>query len=329
MPGKVTILGARGRFGRNAVVAFAGAGWHVQAAARSWNGSALSKNVEHVTVDVFDSEHLRQTVADADVVVNATNPLYPRWSKDVPRLTASIIGATRHSGATVLIPGNVYNFGAGMPALLSEDTAQRPTTRKGHLRVEMEAAYRSAGIRTIVLRAGDYIEATKTGNWFDSQILAGLAKGRVMYPGPMDRVHAWAYLPDLADAAVGLAERRMDFAPFESFGFPGYSLTGQELVAAIEAAVGEKLKVKPLSWPLITFAGLFSPMMREIAEVSYLWRVPHAIDGTKLHQALPGFLETPFPDAIRQAVRDTGGEPEWIQARPDRSRTWAPTVQQS
>ena len=156
----------------------------------------------------------------------------------------------------------------------------------------------------------NFIERERTGNWFDSHIAANVAKGRVLYPGPLDRVHAWAYLPDMARAIVGLAEKRAEFAPFEAFGFPGYAVTGKVLIEAIEQACGRTLKLKSLPWPLIRVLGLAMPLMREVAEMSYLWRVPHAIDGAKFMACLPDFQATPFEVAIAAALGRVAGETE-------------------
>ncbi len=184
---------------------------------------------------------LSSAAAGCEVIVNALNPPYTRWRHELPRLTANVITAAKSSGATVMIPGNVYHYGAAMPARLAEDTPAAPTTRKGRLRAEMERAYEQAsaeGVRTIILRAGDFIERQRTGNWFDSHTAADVGAGRVMYPGPLDRLHAWAYLPDMARAIALLADKRAGFAAFEEFGFPGYALTGRMLIDAMAGAAG-------------------------------------------------------------------------------------------
>ncbi len=305
MPGQVVVLGAKGRFGRAAVAAFHAAGWRVRALARTNIDSGAA---ETFTGDAFDATTLVAATRDADVIVNALNPPYPRWRYDLPRLSANVIAAAQATGATVMIPGNVYNYGAGMPQRLDERTPQRPTSRKGRLRCEMEQSFARAGVPTIVLRAGDFIERQKTGNWFDSHITAKIDRRRLMYPGPLDRVHAWAFLPDMARAMVGLAERRADWARFEEFGFAGYSVSGGELVAAIESAAGQSLKVNGLPWPLVRLAGMVVPQFREVAEMSYLWRVSHAIDGSKLARALPEFLPTPLAVAMAEALADVSGK---------------------
>ncbi len=302
MAGDVIILGAKGRFGRAAVDAFLASGWRVRVFARSWSGTPGGAGVDRIAGDGLDAPGLAAAAMGCEVIVNALNPPYPKWAQDVPRLTASVIAAAKQSNATVMVPGNVYNYGAGMPERLTEQTPHAPTTRKGRLREEMERTYAEAGVQTVILRAGDFMERQKTGNWFDSYVAAHVAKGRVVYPGPLDRVHAWAYLPDLARAMAALADKRNELARFESFGFPGYGLTGEELVDALARACGRGLKVKSLPWPMIRMLGLVLPQMREVGEMSYLWRVPHAIDGSKLAAVLPDFQTTPLAAALTEML---------------------------
>ena len=64
--------------------------------------------------------------------------------REVPRLTARVIAAAQASGATVLIPGNVYGYGAGSGPLIDETTPKAATNPLGRIRNEMEAAYRNA-----------------------------------------------------------------------------------------------------------------------------------------------------------------------------------------
>ncbi len=221
----------------------------------------------------------------------------------LPILTASVIAAARASGATVLIPGNVYNFGTNPPAMLSPDTPQTAADGKGALRVEMERSFRDApNVRTIILRGGDYIEAKKTGNWFDSQITNKVAKGVITYPGPTDQIHAWAYLPDMARAAVQLCEIRETLPRFADIPFAGFALTGDELITAVEAATDKTLKVKTIPWSIMSAIGLFSPVIREVIAMRYLWNKPHQLDGSALSTLLPDFKPTPLKAALQQAL---------------------------
>jgi len=306
MEQEVLVVGANGRIGRASVEAFLEAGWKVRAFVRSGSADRVRSGVTIFEGDAFDAQAVAASSDGVDVIVNALNPPYDRWASEVPRITESILHAAKTSGATVILPGNMYNYGEGMPPILREDTAHVPTTRKGVMREEMEEAYRKAateGVRTIVVRAGDYIEQKETGNWFDSQISNKVHKGVVTYPGPLDRVHSWAFLPDVARAMVELAEIRATLDEFDTFGFAGFSVTGAELIDAMENAAGRTLKVKTIPWPIIRMIGVFNPLMREIVEMRYLWDVPHAVDGSKLARVLPNFRPTELHVAIALSLR--------------------------
>ncbi|WP_158965441.1 Rossmann-fold NAD(P)-binding domain-containing protein [Chachezhania sediminis] len=285
--GTVLILGASGRFGRNAADAFWSAGW---------------------TVRLFDraKDNLMQAAQGTDVIVNAWNPRYDHWAAQVPGLHAQAIAAAKAASATVIVPGNVYVFGEQTPAPWSERTPHAAQNPMGRIRTGMEDAYRRSGVRTIILRAGDFLDIEASGNWFDRVMAPKLAKGKFTYPGDMDVMRAWAFLPDLARAAVILAEKRSELPVFVDVPFEGYSITGADMVAAVRRVVPRKVRVARFPWFALQVAGLVNPMMRCMVEMSYLWRTPHRLDGTLFRQLAPDFRETPLDEAVARAVAFTG-----------------------
>jgi nucleoside-diphosphate-sugar epimerase len=310
------VLGANGRFGAVAIEAFAAAGWHVLAQARR-APAHLPAGARHLAVDLGDVAALADAAAGARTVVYAVNPPYTRWAGEALPLARLGMDVAERLGATFLLPGNVYAFGAGMPALLREDTPQHPTTRKGAIRREMEAelaARATRGLRSVVVRAGDFYGAG-TGSWFDLVIAKSLAAGKLVYPGPLDRAHAWAYLPDFARACVAVAERD-ELPAFTRLHFAGHTLTGAQLLAAIERAA-RGLGLAPsggfrrgrLPWAPMRLGGLVVPMWREVAEMAYLWEVPHALDGTALRAAIGRVPTTELDPALRASLLALGMGP--------------------
>jgi len=306
----VLVLGANGRIGRAVAQAFLAGGWTVLGLVRPGTADRLPAGVEPVEADGADAAALAAAGRGADVVVNALNVPYERWRETVPAFTAAALAAQRASGALLMLPGNVYNFGADMPPLLGPATPQRATTVKGRIRIALEASLREAatrdGLRTAVIRAGDFYGGEGAGAWFDRIVAAKAARGVVVYPGPLDLVHAWAYVPDLAAAFRAVAERRAAIAGFADLPFAGDAPTGHALVAAIERAVGRPMRVRGLPWWALRLAGLVRPDLREVIEMAYLWRVPHALDGAAL-EALAGPLPTtPFDTAVARALTAIG-----------------------
>ncbi|SEO21617.1 Nucleoside-diphosphate-sugar epimerase [Salinihabitans flavidus] len=293
------ILGSSGRFGRASAEAFAAAGWQVRRFDRA-------------------RDDLMQAARGADVIVNGWNPAYPDWATNVPHLTRQVIAAAKAHDATVIVPGNVYVYGDGSPQVFDLTTPHAATNPLGRIRIEMEQAYRASGVRTILLRAGDFIDTQASGNWFDLMMTPKIAQGRFTYPGRRDIPHAWAYLPDMARAAVMLAERRDTLNRYEEVGFPGYTLSGDEMAAALEQVTGRALRVKPLNWLPLRLAAPVWKMGRCLVEMRYLWNLPHRIGAVRFDALLPGFRHTPLDKALASALPQVALRPA-PAAQPSRS----------
>ncbi|QPM91082.1 Rossmann-fold NAD(P)-binding domain-containing protein [Pseudooceanicola algae] len=282
----VLILGARGKFGSHAQAAFEAAGWRTHCFQRG-------------------QDDLMQAAQGMDVIVMGWNPVdYSRWKAELLPMHEAVIAAASAAGATVILPGNVYVFGPASPPVWSLQTPHRATNPLGQLRIKVEQMYRTAPCRVILLRCGDFIDTRPSGNWFDQIITRPLARGRITYPGPADRPHAWAYLPDAARAAVALAKIREDLAGFEDVPFPGYTLTGGELAAALASALGRPVRVARFHWLIVT---LLRPVMAGasgLIEMRYLWEKPQRLDSARLAQLLPDWQPTPLPEAL-EAVTDS------------------------
>jgi nucleoside-diphosphate-sugar epimerase len=309
MTGRIIVLGGAGRFGRAAAQAFRGAGWQVASLVRGSSAAAAAPGTEIIELDARDAESVIAAASGADVVLHALNVPYTEWARQAIPFADTAIAAARNSGATLVFPGNLYNYGAGMPALISETTPMHPTSRKGAMRLATEARMRDAadaGVRTIVLRAGDYFGGEGLGSWFDRVVIREIGAGRLTYPGPLDVVHEWAYLPDLAQALVRLVEARDELPPFAELGFAGHAVTGREFTTAIARACRRKFKVGAMPWRLIRLMGFVVPVFRELADVSYLWTVPHVIDGARFASVIGELPHTPLDQAMTAALTALG-----------------------
>jgi nucleoside-diphosphate-sugar epimerase len=314
---RILVLGAAGQLGRAAAQAFRTAGWSVASLARGSSGSAIAPGSELIDVDARDTTAVVEAARGADVVLNALNVPFTQWTSSVLPLTETAIAAARENGATLVFPGNLYVYGAKIPAIVDETTPIDPISRKGEIRAAIEARLRAAadeGTRVIVLRGGDYFGGG-SGSYFDRLLVRDIASGGLTYPGPLYVVHEWAYLPDLVEAMRRLVEARAALPPFAQFGFPGHAVTGREMVGAISRACGRGFKVSGMPWTMLRLLGTVVPIFRELSEVAYLWSTPHAIDGTRLAGVIGDIPFTPLDRAVASALLELG-----IRRRPDAKR---------
>ena len=208
-----------------------------------------------------------------------------------------------------MVPGNVYNFGKNAPMLLQTDTPEQAHTVKGRIRMAMEQRLAHSLVQTIVLRAGDFF-GQGTGSWFDTVVAKELPKGVLRYPAAAGVHTAWAYLPDLAQAFVRVAEKRAQLGGHTVLHFAGHSLSSadwqqalaQPLAARGWVAQGQSVRSKALPWWGLRVAGWFSPVMASLYEMRYLWQRPYALDNFALVRLIGPEPRTPFAQAAASAV---------------------------
>ncbi|MEJ6006345.1 NAD-dependent epimerase/dehydratase family protein [Paucibacter sp. AS339] len=312
MRNTVLILGAAGRLGTSLVLAFASAGWQVIAQARKPLPSAIATltHVRALTCDAHDRPALLAGGQGAQVVINALNPPYTEWNTLLLPLAEVAQDTALALNALLMLPGNVYNFGHELPELLLEQsgTPEQGNTAKARLRIEQEARMAAAAprLRSVVLRAGDFFGGIGQGSWFDLALASRIRKGQVVHPGPLNVPHAWAYLPDLAQCFVRVAERHAQLTGHQRLHFSGHTVEGQVLHQALEQAWGRPLKVSHLPWLMIRLGSPFIASWRAIAEMRYLWLKPHRLDDTELRRLIGEPPLTPLVEAMRGSLAALG-----------------------
>lgn len=323
------VIGATGSFGAHAALALIGHGWRVRALARD-PAKALAQlgprtPIDWVAGDAMNPADVAAAARGARLIVHAVNPpRYRNWAGTVlPMLRASIAAAVAE-GARIVVPGTVYNFAPDSGPRISEDAPQRPVTRKGAIRAQMEVELRQAcerGARALVLRAGDFF-----GPAAPNSALAWLItrrKGRltgVYAPGPLNIGHAYAYLPDLAETLARLADRETDLPDYAVFHFRGHWMArGDDLAKAVRRVSNRPdLPLRPFPILALWLMAAFDETYREMLEMLYLWRKPIGLDNARLVAFLGEEPHTPLDQAVRAALSDLDpAEPaKAIPARP-------------
>ena len=285
------ILGAHGNFGAATAQALRAAGWEVRPYARGTDMAAAAQG--------------------ARLIVNWLNPPgYHDWARLIPEITGNVLKAARASGATVLVPGNVYPYGRE-PGPWGPHTPHRPVARKGVIRAEMEARYRAAAeagdARVILLRGGDFLMEGAASVVINSLILKSVTKGRITNLGRNpDALHTWAYLPDMARAAVGLVALGAALPAYGDIPFAGYALSMSDLARDVARLSGQAVRVKPFPVWIFTALSPVWELARELREMLYLFDHPHSLEGNTLGSLLPDFRPTPWDSVLTRHLRALG-----------------------
>ena len=313
------ILGATGGIGGEAARALKARGWRIRALHRKAAAASLSSDgFDWVQGDVMNEADVVAAAKDAAVIVHAVNPPgYRNWGELVLPMLDSTIAAARASGARIVFPGTVYNFGPDAWPDLREGSPQNPRTRKGAIRVEMERRLKAAaadGVRSLIVRAGDFFGPRGTANsWFGAALVKkGKTPASVSYPGRKGVGHQWAYLPDVAETMARLIEHEDRLAAFEAFHMDGHwDPDGTAMVAAIGRACGRpEMRATAFPWAAVVLASPFVTTFREMLEMRYLWREPLRMANSRLVAFLGEEPHTPLDQAVGEALRGLGCLPK-------------------
>jgi nucleoside-diphosphate-sugar epimerase len=313
------VLGATGGIGGEVTRALLRRGWRVRALSRRAASPQARVNredaggIEWIQGDAMSRDDVSQAAQGVSWIVHAVNPpKYRNWRALALPMLENTIAAACSTGAAILFPGTIYNYGPDAFPVLTERSPQRPLTRKGAIRVEMEQRLEHAshdGVQTLIVRAGDFFGPAAGNNWLSQGLVQpGKPVKRVLYPGPGEIGHAWAYLPDLAETMVRLIERRGELARFEVFHFRGHWLPrGVEMAEQIcQVAALDPSRIRSFPWWAIKAAAPFVEMFRELLEVRYLWQVAVELDNSKLLAMLGKEPHTPLDEAVRTTLIGMG-----------------------
>jgi len=305
------VIGATGGVGGEVARVLAARGWHVRGLNRDAAAAAKRRSdlaIEWIAGDSMRSADVIRAARGAAVIVHAANPPgYRNWSGTVLPMLDNTIAAAKDSSARILFPGTIYNYGRDAFPVLRETSPQHPATRKGRLRVEMERRLQDAardGVRSVVVRAGDFFGPHCGNSWFaQGLVVPGRKVAHVTYPGSPRIGHAWAYLPDVAETMVRLIERDDALARFDTFHMEGHWFArGGDLVDAVRRVVGRDVPMRRLPWWAIRLLSPVVPLFREMAEMRYLWRVPIQLDNSKLFALIGPEPHTAVDTAVRATL---------------------------
>jgi nucleoside-diphosphate-sugar epimerase len=302
------VLGATGGVGGEVARLLVARGWRVRALHRS--PANRGDGLEWLAGDAMNRDDVVNAARGAQLIVHAVNPPgYRNWGTLVLPMLDNTIAAARDSGARILLPGTVYNYGPDALPTIAEDAPQQPVTRKGVIRAEMERRLKESGLPVLIVRAGDFFGPQAGNSWFAQGLVKpGKPVTAISNPSAPGVGHQWAYLPDVAETMLRLVERGSELPQFASYAMQGHwDEDGTQMVAAIARTVGQPaLRATAFPWWLTIVAAPFVPVFRELREMRYLWRHPVRLTNARLLAMLGSEPHTPMDVAVRRTLEGLG-----------------------
>lgn len=250
--------------------------------------------------DATDADRLSRAADGTAAIFFAAMPPYDRWPALFPPLMASAITAAERTGAQLISIGNVYPYGDGAPARLTEDLPSRPTTIKGRVRAEMWQRALDSRAPAVEIRGGDYLGRGAVSVMTLMAQPAILAGATARIPLELDAVHPWTFVGDVAATAIAAAKTP---GPAKRvFHVPSTHASPRALAARLAAlADAPPPRLERMPHDELIALGAQDSIVHELVEVAYLFDRPWQLDATQAEQQL-GVRATPLDAMLRDAL---------------------------
>ncbi len=260
-------------------------------------------NLEWARGDLKDLDFAKRIGEGASVIYDCTNPIYTAWEAELLPLGRGSLHAARANGAKLVALDNLYMYGQ-TSGPMREDSPMKPVSRKGRLRAELAELRLEAlakGTKVAIGRASDFYGPGMTlaavfGERFFQRVLAG--KSAEVFGDPA-MPHAYSYGADVARGLVtlGKADDALGIWHLPT----NEAEPTQKLIDRFAQALGREISTMRVPDFVLKTLGVFVPLMREVAEMTYQWKAPFLLDDSKFRTRF-GAKPTPVDDAVRATV---------------------------
>src|SRR5258706_89696 len=191
----------------------------------------------------------------------------------------------------------------------TEATPLAATGRKGTVRARMWldalAAHQAGRVRAVEVRASDYV-GPGAESVLGARVVPNVLRGRaVQVLGRTDRLHTWSFTGDVARMAVVAGRDRRAWG--RAWHAPsGPPRTQRDAIDDLARAAGRApVPVRAVPAVMMRAAGLFSPLMRELAETRYQFAENFVMDSAAARQTF-GLEPTPGEQGLAEVPRAYG-----------------------
>lgn len=306
------VLGT-GPLGRSVIHELVVQGKKVRAVNRSGKMKDMPAGLEVVAGNVYDSRQVRELTREAVVVYQCAQPEYTEWPKKFPPLIAAVLEGLAGANVKLVFGDNLYLYGDTDGQPLHEGLPASAHTRKGRVRAEVAeavlAAHRAGNVRVAIGRASDFFGPYVLDSLFGSRAFYPALQGKAaQMTGHLDVPHTATYIEDFGKALVLLGEREEALGQAWHVPNDQPTLTQRQFMNLVFQELGQPLKISAMGKTMLSLAGLFVPVAREVVEMMYEFEKPFVVDSTKFERAF-GMRATPIREAVKKAVA-------WYTAHP-------------
>src|ERR1700722_2720899 len=302
--GTVALFGAAGAIGHSLASELQSRGIPYRAIGR--DAERLRRDFPGATpasADFFTGEGVREAAGGIDTIFYLAGAPYTEFFKH-PIMVRNALGAAQAAGVKRFVHvAPVYSYGAPLTHPVAENRPHVPNTRKGRFRLEQEQAVlerNAPGFATLVVHLPDFYGPHADLSYANAFMREALSVKTASFIGPPDVQREFIFVPDAAAPLLGIAA--LDDAYGRRWNLGGESIQARDFANAVFAALGTPPRFRAVPTGVLRIAGVGGPLMREVAEMYYLFDSGFVLDDAALRQRLGEWKKTPFIEGIAETI---------------------------
>jgi nucleoside-diphosphate-sugar epimerase len=278
----------------------------------------LPSEAEYIQVNVLNKDGLIDAVKakpEISEIVIALGFIYESkvWADIWPKAMSNLIYLGETTGARLVFIDNLYMYGPQSKPLTEDmplytgTTLLKPKTRADITRMWMTAS-QDKRVKFTALRAPDFYGPKCVLSHLGEVVFPNMVQGKAaQFLIPLDNPHDWAYVPDIARAAVLLID-----ADDDCYGQVWHvpcapTRTTRDLVKIASEYLGQKNpNIMSIPFWLLGFFGLFSTFMSEVKEMGFTWKIEYYVNSDKFAKKF-SFQPTSFEVGVVETVKSFQG----------------------
>lgn len=264
----------------------------------------LYNDMPGVTVRAGDAlleEDIINAADGADVLFHAIGFPYQEWEVTHPLVIKNMLKASKVHGAKFALVDNIYAYGRQANSPINEDAKKEPHTKKGKIRLEMEALIKTSGVPYLIVHMPDFY-GPNAGNTVLNETLKNAALNKTAnFIGPLSLAREFLYTEDGAKAMAELALRGDAYN--QNWNIPAVSvITGTQIKALLQSEWNYSKGFRSISKTIIKLMGVINPFMKEMVEMMYLYEQPIILNGRKYEEQIGPLPKTSYEHGIRKTL---------------------------
>jgi nucleoside-diphosphate-sugar epimerase len=239
--------------------------------------------------DLSVATQVNEAVKGSGVVYLTVGFKYSRkvWRDRWPRLMRAVINACMAHQARLVFFDNVYMYDPSHMGRMTEDTPVRPISKKGQIRAEVAQMIMNhidqGTLTALIARSADFY-GPKNSMLVEMVYKRLAQRKRALWIADIDKIYTPTFIPDAAAATAMLGNTPDAYNQVWNLPTDHSPLTVRQWIEMFASNLNVEPKAVALPIWSLTMLGMFTPIMRELKEMSYQYNRDYVFDSSKFEQ---------------------------------------------